>query len=606
MRILYIQTPSLQKTPIGMDVTTDADLDTAGEPADAKATGDRLTALETAQIETDDTLEVSGAAADAAAVGNRFDEINPYIEYIKELMIEEQMRDFDVSAIDEQWQENTRDALKQTLMLGDGYVHFLVATDMHINNTSNSFINKVKPIADALMETGKYDKFINLGDVMNHGTLAVVQQAKALGYFWGVEDGKCLFTMGNHDYEDGAIAHFQTEVFDYIAQIPNVTFKESSGEDLMNYYYDVPSYKLRMLFVDSNNTSVEDSFFRTAITSLPSGWKYMILSHHPNVGNVTWMRMQYEMPGNYLGKVHGHDHHDMLYMQYGLLYDTYLEQTYLTVMSVNPTKNDVRFFRIGVDDPSKIFGGGDNDQSAVLGGMVNHKFGYTVDQTYKPASLDGYKYSSTTYNFEASSTGKLVTEVFGITGTSAFLQKTNGGSYDGNANDRIFKFPNMTWDNHSSYGKLYGATFLDPVLALVTGARYFQISGNLADTFYLHDTDEIPDGFNESLNNTTWAFGVFSSSGGIQSSDTAKYNYRCIKVKPSTNYRFTQPVGTNIGTFEYCTKATWGGSWSRTRKTGVESNSVEITTSATAKYIIICVYNPADDMSTCTFEEVTT
>lgn len=41
-RILYLQTPNLPKTPIGMDATTDTDLDTAGQPADAKIVGDAL------------------------------------------------------------------------------------------------------------------------------------------------------------------------------------------------------------------------------------------------------------------------------------------------------------------------------------------------------------------------------------------------------------------------------------------------------------------------------------------------------------------------------------------------------------------------------------
>lgn len=587
----------------GDTVAVDTSLTHSGEAADAKATGDRLTALETAQIETDDTLEVSGAAADAAAVGNRFAEINPYIEYIKELMIEEQMRDFDVSAIDSEWQQNTKDALKQTLLLGDGYVHFLIATDMHINNTSNSFINKVKPIADALMETGKYDKFINLGDVMNHGTLAVVQQAKTLGYFWGVDDGKCLFTMGNHDYEDNAMDAFQTEVFQYIAQIPNVTFKEASGEVLKNYYYDVPAYKLRMLFADSNNTSIEDSFFRTAITSLPSGWKYMVFSHHPNVPDKTWMRMQYEMPGNYLGKVHGHDHHDRLYMQYGLLYDTYLNAAYLTVMSVNPEKNDVRFFRIGVDYPAMSMGGA-VDESAVLGGITNHKFGYAVDQTYKPEALNGYKYKTTDYAMEASSEAKILTRIFKSTGARAFLRKTNGGNWSTTPDvNRMFSFADETWESHDAKYRQQTATFLDPTFTVIY-QKARQMSVGINDDLQLYDVEEIPDGFHESIVNE-WAFGMFSSSGEIHTSSTAKYNTRCIKVKPNTTYRFTQPEGTEIGTFEYLVRSSIGSTWSRGRKT-VASNTVTVTTGETTKYIAICVYNPADDMSTCTFEEVTT
>lgn len=42
MRILFLQTPSLPKTPIGMDVTTDTELSTSGQPADAKVVGDAL------------------------------------------------------------------------------------------------------------------------------------------------------------------------------------------------------------------------------------------------------------------------------------------------------------------------------------------------------------------------------------------------------------------------------------------------------------------------------------------------------------------------------------------------------------------------------------
>ena len=42
MRILYIQTPSLPKTPVGMDATTDTELSVSGQPADAKVVGEAL------------------------------------------------------------------------------------------------------------------------------------------------------------------------------------------------------------------------------------------------------------------------------------------------------------------------------------------------------------------------------------------------------------------------------------------------------------------------------------------------------------------------------------------------------------------------------------
>ena len=41
-RILYLQTPNLPKTPIGMDATTDTNLNTSGKPADAKVVGDAI------------------------------------------------------------------------------------------------------------------------------------------------------------------------------------------------------------------------------------------------------------------------------------------------------------------------------------------------------------------------------------------------------------------------------------------------------------------------------------------------------------------------------------------------------------------------------------
>lgn len=535
------------------------------------------------------------------------------VDLLYQQSFDEIINNFDVSEIDSAYQQNTKDALRQVLTLGEEYVHFLVITDMHMMNAQyTGYRTQVKPIADALMGTGKFDKVINLGDVLNHGDLEWVQKAKEWGYLYEPENGKCLFVMGNHDYEDGCVAHFKSEVFDYIAQYPNVTVDENAANNNA-YYYDIPSHKLRLLMVDSNSQSysngIRSSFFINAINNLPEGWKFATFSHHGTTSEAQVLKLQFERYRDYyVADFRGHDHRDAVSRAYGYIFNTIFAAGYFTTLSINPQTGDVRYYRIGQMRPSFTFGAPDAnlDESAIYGGRNGNSYGFTFRANDIPARFLG-AYRNTAMTFAESPLPFFDTTVYSKsleTAKTIWAYKADK-TVPGTGFNSKFGFWNYSGDTYET-GSV-GGKWSTPNYS--SKLKSFSIPANKKkyQLFYPEDvllSDSFPAGFNEALDNSAWQLGTFAQNGGINSASVQKVNPEGIIVKPNTTYRFTQPAGNPIGTLEYMTvyaNRTQG----RTRKANITDNYVEITTSATAWMIRLGVTTPAEDMSTCTFEEVT-
>lgn len=296
---------------------------------------------------------------------------------------EKQMEDFDVSSLPDYWQAEVRSALAYTLTLGNEYVHHIVTTDNHYDYNNNEAV----PIIELLQATGVFGRVINLGDVANNPTPEGTEVTKAISEY-GRFKGDMLYAVGNHDaYNTGA--HYQQW---YEAFLENDA--ELSGNvSGLNYYYDDSVHRIRYIVIATaaaSNGSDSASFiseFKSYVTTLPSGWGYLVLCHYYPFGyrsNYSGAMSNYaaSMPrlGGWcmedivlnsrqcIGWIAGHAHVDNLVsMADGTLNQALLandgttsqhalypkvaesaSSQAITIMSVSPTAKRVKFKRIGL------------------------------------------------------------------------------------------------------------------------------------------------------------------------------------------------------------------------------------------------------------------
>ena len=271
-----------------------------------------------------------------------------------------------LSDIPTYFQNDVTNALNYVDELGIDYAHYIVVTDTHYSaNYGNSPV-----ICNYLYGTGKFDKMIHLGDFLEAGEVNsdnwnAMIEADFCHY------KKWLMTQGNHDsgiYPFSlATPYFETKEVNY------VTDALKNG-----FYYDNSKHKIRfiglhhMLHSNSRIRAEIESF----ISSMPSGYKWCIINHYPMLVNdewgrascmnesaETWIKTLIDTYPNFIGIFSGHmhlDEYDIVSTGAKEFHHMTLdadfkrngvsgtnEEQVITIISINPTTENVKFYRIG-------------------------------------------------------------------------------------------------------------------------------------------------------------------------------------------------------------------------------------------------------------------
>lgn len=355
-------------------VETDKTLTTRNVPADAKAVGQALD-----DLQPDVQLAYSNRPAEAKATGTaikellgRFDEIEPYIDRIKEMIVAEDT-DFDVSSLPDYWEDAVRNALVYTTALGDDYVHHLFTTDNHYDVNQKKSVD----IQQLLWATGMYSKVICLGDITDGHT-----QTQADNVIADYEDygDDFLLAIGNHD-------DFNSDSSILLPLIEDNENLQGNDVQHFNYYLDDDENKIR--YIVHNAPKSSDFSDKVAlVTGAPSGYQCMILSHYPAYAYLSEFSdppsQAWDVIGDdglfssvllndepFIGFFCGHEHIDyhVDYLSAGIVHQMALSndacssvkdavhyqktvgtdtEQAITIVSVNTAKQKVKFYRIGM------------------------------------------------------------------------------------------------------------------------------------------------------------------------------------------------------------------------------------------------------------------
>ena len=276
-----------------------------------------------------------------------------------------QIQPIEIEQVSEIFRGACTDAVSYINELPDDYVNYVVLTDTHWpSNWRHSAM-----VCNYLYGTGKVDKMIHLGDMVSDDNVGEA------GWNAMVEDGylhypnQCLFAQGNHDNHLSPLS----DALEYLVpQSAHHTVHQYNNA----YYYDNKKYGIRFIVLHHYlyaNSGIRDEVANW-VKYKPSGYKWAILEHYP-FNNGTWeedvcigsdaqawlfgLIDEYSgFIGNFCGHLHldkydllstGEKHfHQMVFNMdaKGIRADDINGQV-ITILSINPTAENVKFYRIG-------------------------------------------------------------------------------------------------------------------------------------------------------------------------------------------------------------------------------------------------------------------
>lgn len=262
---------------------------------------------------------------------------------------------FEPTTIDEVskiFQQSCLDAVEYLDSLGDGYYNYVVRADTHYPlNFCHSGM-----ICNYLFSNAKINKLINLGDFVNDINIGDD------GWETVVNDGtlryknQTLFAQGNHD------SHLIP--LSAVEEILLPTSVHHAVDSTYNppYYWDDKKAKIRFI-VTHHGSNYNANEVYNWIRYRPDGYKWAKLSHYTLANNNSGGLYDLIDEGGFVGNFCGHEHFDRLDSFQTATGTSFYNMTFdcdasggqsddingqvVTIMSINPTTENVKFYRIG-------------------------------------------------------------------------------------------------------------------------------------------------------------------------------------------------------------------------------------------------------------------
>lgn len=271
-----------------------------------------------------------------------------------------------LSEVSEIYQQACVDALTYVESLGESYVNYIVLADTHWeSNWHHSAM-----VCNYLFSNGRFDKFIHLGDTVSDDNVGEDgwNSMTADGYLR--YPNRCIWVQGNHDAHLSPLANAEAYLVPASAHHTSHVYNNA-------YYYDNKNYKIRFIVLHHYlyGSSVIRDEVENWIKYRPSGYMWALLHHAPfNNGTwaetscvggetETWWFRLFDTYKGFIGSFCGHLHLDKTDLLQTtnetffnqVVFDTdtkggrtddYNGQS-ITIMSINPTTENIKFYRIG-------------------------------------------------------------------------------------------------------------------------------------------------------------------------------------------------------------------------------------------------------------------
>lgn len=449
----------------------------------------------------------------------------------------------DLSEVESYFITDVVNAMKYVKQLGtDEWVHHIITTDNHfIKNYGHS-----TAIVKAMQDSGYFSKVINLGDVSDTGVEADYTAAIAN---YGQFNGDMLFAIGNHDVQ---VSEYETVFYNaFLSEDTDLVLQEG-GSTKFNYYWDDAEHQIRYIVYGYHSNMGGATYAVDRIKDAPRGYSVITLCHYKNQIQTTCLVPIIGHQLNYIGNINGHHHIDSYNTAYGGQYNNtslsndgmandkepYIkvdgtnQSQAITIMSINTTTRNVKFYRIGM--PTTL---GQNWQyTYIQGGSIEYwERGYYWNLGYLAESATSYY---CTKLFPAvDENGNIIR--YKVYSRSGKITKMHLLGMDANGDfvgQRLSGTVSDTWYNIGFMSK--NETGTRPWAQSVTAFLLsINSDGNIASVDdIVITTDSLQLGV--SFDSVTWDTGYYINSSGLETADENDATTLPFDILPNTKYRF--------------------------------------------------------------------
>lgn len=533
----------------------------------------------------------------------------------------------DLSGIVAWYQTEVQDAYNYiSAMDNSKWVHHVVIADPHYgrNNAMTS-----PAIILALMNTGRFDKFIHLGDMFGDGlNETAVNEVLETGL--QTLNGRMIYLYGAHDFISDTANYSASWYYDTFLSNADFTWGTDDHSTIASLYYTYDDAERKIRYICTNfrgNTADEHkNWLYDQIEDCEEGWTIVVLAHSESTvgagSHITAVKDALDFKANqcagWIAGVHRDTltEHPMMTEMWLLLDEAIggndstgadsptteqrvigtVSESAISILSLNPTEGKVQVYRIGA-----------------YGTAYADKFPVIMEYDMKTNGSGwgtGYFTAAGTITRTVSKNNTFLRQYVPIDGSKPV--------YAGNTNPEWgAQNPYVCWayfsdDKHSAFinresqvlnAAPWGMLKTIPASASAThiGISFDYGMDYLETLFYTQNVEDIPIGGYTADN---WSAGYNNSSGGIQSS-TTEMNSGIFRVTPGKTYKFsnTNPdwASTNIKV------GTWKAPDSFNTRLSINGtdNTFTFTIPDGCYFAVISCAITSDYTATATLEEVT-